>query len=236
VKNAPRDARFSEPLYTAAEAARFLGVRPSTLSTWAKGYVRRPATRPAVHGAPIITSVQAPRNYPTIPFVGLAEGMVIAAFRSAGVSFQHIRQAVSVLEAEIGLEYALASRRLYTTGAVILYDYAAEQDDAELAGLTEVISRQRVFSRVVEDYLSRIEYDSDDWASVLASPVTPRPIVIVDPQRGFGRPMFVRGAAPVESVVGRIKAGEPIAHVAKDFGVPADDVKDYMRAAVALAA
>jgi transposase-like protein len=34
------DIRFDVPLYTVAEAARALGVHPSTLSTWAKGYVR----------------------------------------------------------------------------------------------------------------------------------------------------------------------------------------------------
>jgi len=36
------DRRFETPLYTAAEAARFLDVPVSTFATWAKGYVRRP--------------------------------------------------------------------------------------------------------------------------------------------------------------------------------------------------
>jgi uncharacterized protein (DUF433 family) len=142
---------------------------------------------------------------------------------------------VSVLERELGVEHALASKRLYSDGAVILYDYA-EREDEELAGLTEVVSRQQVFSPVVAEYLSRIEYGADDWATRLASPVTRRQIVLVDPARSFGQPIFARGAAPVESVISRLKAGESIAEVAEDFGVPAGDVEDYLCAAVPLAA
>lgn len=230
------DMRFTAPLYTLAEAARFLGVPTSTFATWAKGYVRRPPGRPPVHGDRIVTSVDAPRNFPGIPFIGLAEGMVLAAFRRGGVSLQHIRRAVSILDREIGIEHALASHRLYTDGAVIVFDYADARQDQELTGLTEVVSRQRVFAPVVREYLTRIEYGKDGWAEQLVSPTTRDRIVVVDPRRAFGQPIFVHGAAPVESVVSRWKAGESIAHVAKDFGVPPADVEDYLRAAVPLAA
>jgi len=170
-----QDTRFAAPLYTLAEAARFLGVPTSTFGTWAKGYVRRPPGRPPVHGDRIVTSVDAARNFPTIPFIGLAEGMVLAAFRRGGVSLQHIRSAVSILDREIGIAHALASQRVYTDGAVILFDYADAQHDEELAGLTEVVSRQRVFAPVVREYLRRIEYGKDGWATKLVSPATPRP-------------------------------------------------------------
>lgn len=227
------DSRFTVPLYTVAEAARFLGVPSSTFSTWAKGYVRRPPGRPEVEGAPIVTNIAAEPRYPTVPFVGLAEGMVLAAFRKAGVSLQHIRRAVAVLQREIGVDHALASRRLYTDGAVILFDYAESEHDDEL---TVVVTQQRVFSPIVEGYLQRIEHGLDGWAVRVASPVTARPIVLVDSRRAFGQPIFVHGAAPVDSIVGRVKAGDPIAEVADDFGVPEADVRDYLDAAVPLAA
>jgi uncharacterized protein (DUF433 family) len=159
--------------------------------------------------------------------------MLQAAFRQAGVSLQHIRRAVAVLEREIGVDHALASKRLYTDGAVILFDYATSEHDDEL---TVVVTQQRVFSPVVEGYLRRIEHGPDGWAVRIASPVTRRPIVLVDPERGFGRPIFARGAAPVESVVGRVRAGDPIAEVAEDFGVPELDLREYLDAAVPLAA
>ena len=235
MKTTRSDVRFTEPIYTVAEAARFLGVPPSTLDTWAHGYLRRPAGRPEVRGAPIITSTNAPPNFPTIPFVGLAEGMVLAAFRRADVSLQHIRRAVSVLEREIGLRHALASRRLYTDGAVILYDYA-ETADEELAGLTQVVSRQRVFAPVVEQYLRRIEYADDGWAARLVSPATPRSVLLVDPERSFGQPIFIRGAVRVEDVIDRWRAGDSLAEVAEDFGVPVEDVEDVLRVTLPVAA
>ncbi len=189
-----------------------------------------------MRGNRIVTSADAPRNFPTIPFIGLAEGMVLAAFRRGGVSLQHIRKAVSILDSQIGIEYALASHRLYTDGAVILFDYADAKHDEELAGLTEVVSRQRVFAPIVQEYLKRIEYGNDGWAEQLIAPTTRDRIVVVDPRRAFGQPIFVHGAAPVESVVSRWKAGDPLADVALDFGVPPADVEDYLRAAVPLAA
>jgi hypothetical protein len=48
----------------------------------------------------------------TIPFVGLAEGMVLAAFRETGLPLQRIRPALERLEPEMGLEHALASEHL----------------------------------------------------------------------------------------------------------------------------
>ncbi len=230
------DLRFAAPLYTLNEAARFLGVPTSTFATWARGYVRQPPARPPVHGAALVTSVDADCGFPSIPFIGLAEGMVLAAFRRGGVSMQHIRKAVAILDHEIGIAHALASQKVYTDGAVILFDYAGAQHDDELAGLTEVVSQQRVFAPIVQAYLKRIEYGTDGWATQLASPTTREPVVVIDPLRAFGQPMFMRGAAPVESVVSRWKAGESLDHVARDFGVPAADVEEYLRAALPVAA
>jgi uncharacterized protein (DUF433 family) len=234
--NAKSNGRFELPLYTAAEAARFLGVPTSTFATWAKGYVRRPPGRPAVIGEPIVTSVGADRGHPTVPFGGLAEAMILAAFRRGGVSLQQIRRAVAILQHEIGLDHALASRRLYTDGAVILYDYAESERDRELQGLTEVVSRQRVFAPFVEEYLKRIEYGQDGWAARLTSPATAQPLVLVDPERSFGQPIFIHGGVRVEDVLDRWRAGEALSEVAQDFGVPPEDVEDILRVALPTAA
>jgi uncharacterized protein (DUF433 family) len=229
------DTRFSVPLYTVAEAAQFLGVPSSTFSTWAYGYVRRPAGRAVVRGESIVTSVQAERGFAAIPFIGLAEGMVLAAFRRAGVSMQHIRKAVYVLDREIGIEHALASRKLYTDGAVILYDYAKSGREG-LSELTEVVTQQRVFSPIVCEYLKRVDYGEDDWAVALVSPATVQPVVEVDPARGFGQPIFIHGGSRVEDVLDRWKAGDRLVEVAKDFGVPPEDVEEALRVRLPIAA
>lgn len=230
------DERFGVALYTIAEAARFLGVHASTFSTWAKGYDREFADRKPVHGEPIITSLPAPKGEPQIPFGGLAEGMVLAAMRRAGVSLQHIRSAVAVLQQEIGIEHALASERLYTDGASVLYDYAEQRGETDLEDLTIVVSGQRVFGDLVRSYLERITYASDGWAQRIVLPMTERQIVEADPTRSFGQPIFLNGAARVEDVLDRWKAGDPLAEVADDFGVPQADIEDVLRATLPVAA
>ncbi len=228
-----RDLRFDVPLYTVAEAARLLDVPASTLATWAKGYERFPQQAKPVRGAPIITAMPASRPEPSIPFVGLVEGHVVAALRRAGVSLQHLRRAVDVLQEEIGVAHALASKRLYTDGARVLYDYAEREGNEELA---VVVTQQRVFAPVVKEYLERITYGADGLAVRVVVPMTQRRVVEVDPARSFGQPIFIRGGVRVEDVVDRWKAGDALAGVAEDFGIPIEDVEDVLRASVPAAA
>ena len=228
------DARFMVALYTVPEAARFVGVPPSTFANWSRGYRVSPPSRRPVIGKAIVTAMRAERNYPSIPFVGLAEALAVAAFRRAGVSLQHIRRAVAVLQREMGIDQALASERLYTDGASVLFDYAMEQGEDEL--LTHVVTQQRVFSDVVRDYLLRIEYGSDGWPRRIISPVTPRAVIAVDPVRSFGQPIFIHGGVRVEDVLDRIRADERPVDVAEDLGVPVEDVEAVLSAELRRAA
>jgi uncharacterized protein (DUF433 family) len=225
----PADVRFTEPLYTVGEAATFLRVPRSTMATWAGGYTRRRPGGASTKAGPVVTAFQGDRKLPRIPFVGLAEAMVVAAFRRAGVSLQHIRRALEVLEQQLGVEHVLASRRLYTDGSIVLFDYAQRHID-ELAELTVVVTQQRVFSDVVREYLDRITYAPDGWAQDLVLPLTQRPVIKVDPRKAFGQPFFMHGSARMEDVVDRFLAGDPLVEVAEDFGVPPDELEDVLRA------
>jgi uncharacterized protein (DUF433 family) len=223
------DLRFEIPLYTVAEAARLLGVPTSTFVSWARGYKRGDS-----RSEPIVTSLVVEPGEPSVPFVGLVEGMVAAAFRRAGVSMQHIKRSLRALADEMGVEHALASRRLYTDGAAILFDYAQEHDEERQ--LAVVVTGQRVFTPIVEQYLRRIVYDNRGWARVLVLPITPRELLVADPSRAFGRPIFAKGGAPMEEVLNRFRAGEPLRSVADDFDLAPEDVEDVIRAALPPAA
>lgn len=228
------DLRFSIALYTLAEAGRALDVPASTFATWAKGYIRRPAGRPPTAGAPVVTAFDAEPGQPTVPFVGLAEGVVLAAVRRLGVPLQRVRPALEALSKEIGLEHALASRRLCTDGAEILFDYAqhAGGDKATAAGgLVVVRSGQRVFRPLIEQYLQRIEYGEDGYASIVRLPAYEHAEVLADPSRSFGQPIFGRGGARVSDVLDRFWAGDDIRTLTEEFGVPAEQIEDVLRAA-----
>jgi hypothetical protein len=101
--------RFGTLLYGIGEAAGYLAVPPSTLTTWAYGYERRRAGARNATAPPIVTAVRPERpGDPAVPFIGLAEAYALAAFRHAGVPMQRIRPAIDVLGRELGLEHALA--------------------------------------------------------------------------------------------------------------------------------
>lgn len=230
------DPRLTQPLLTVREVANGLRVPESTFRTWARGYQRPGGARPVI-GEPVVTSLPARGREASIPFIGVAEGVVLAAFRRSGVPLQRIRPALRLLAEEIGLQHALASHRLYSDGADVLYDYAEANHDDEVAEqLTVVRSGQRVFAEVVEDYLQLISYATDGWPALVRLPAFGRAVVVVDPNRAFGRPLFANGGARVEDVLDRWRAGESFRELSRDFGVPVAEIEDAARAAATRAA
>jgi transposase-like protein len=223
------DIRFSRGLYNVAEAARLVGMSPTTFSTWAHGYERRPPGGASVRSGPVITTVPDAGDR-QIPFIGLVEATVVQAFRQTGLPLQRIRRALGVLAQEGELPHALASRRLYSDGAEVLYDYARSADDKQLGLLTVVVNGQRVFHDVITDYLQRIDFDDDPWAQALIVPATERRLLRVRAEVADGEPLFIEGGAPLSAVRSRWQAGEPISAVARDYGVPERDIEDALRA------
>ena len=224
------DQRFDRRLYTVTGAARYVGMPPSTLATWARGYERRPPGRPMVKQGPVITAlgrIDAGRR--AIPFIGLVEATVVQAFRQTGLPLQRIRRAVEVLVNQGELEHALASRKLFSDGANVLYDYAASENDLQLRLLTVVSSGQRVFHEVIQQYLTRITF-GNDWATELILPVTKRPLLRVVPGVAGGDPLFLEGGAPLSAVHSRVAGGEPMESVAADYEVPIDDIAESLDA------
>ena len=223
-------------MYTVADAARIVEVPASTLATWAKGYERRPEGRRKVVGEPVITYLEPMRpKEPSIPFVGLAEALVLAAVRRSGVPMQRVRPALAALQREIGIEHALASRRLFTDGAELLFDYGerrrATAEGRSALQLVVVRSGQRVFREVIEEYLRRIEYAADGYAKLIRVPAYEHARVVADPERAFGAPIFERGGARVDDVLERFWAGESLDDLSAEFGVPADALEDVVRVA-----
>jgi uncharacterized protein (DUF433 family) len=175
-----------------------------------------------------------------MPFIGLAEAYALTAFRHAGVPMQRIRPAIDVLAQELGVEYALASRRLYTDGAEVLYDYARHAGDTpegeSARELVVVRNNQRVFTEIVELYLQRIEFAADGYAQLIRLPQYRVSEVTIDPDHEFGRPRFAHGGSAVDNVIDLFRAGEPVDTVAEEFGLSRDEVEDAIRVATRAAA
>lgn len=225
--------RFETLLYGIGEAAGYLSIPPTTLRNWVYGnprYAARGVT------SPVVTATQPERRSgPSMPFIGLAEAYALAAFREAGVPMQRIRPAIDVLAKELGLKYALASTRLYTDGAEVLYDYAQNLGDTpegeSTMELVVVRNNQRVFTEVVALYLQRVDFGPDGYAQLIRLPQYKVAEVTVDPDHTFGRPRFTHGGVGVEDVIDLFRAGEPVDSVAEEFGLSRAEVEDAIRVA-----
>ena len=228
------DPRFTTPLYTIAQAASVLAVPTATLRDWATGYLRKRVGAQATIGQPVVTTAEPPTPQgPSLPFVGLAEAYILAAFTAAGVPLQRIRPAILRLQQEVGLEQALASERLKTDGAEVLWDYgrtAADRDVAEAVDhLVVVRNQQGVFREVVQDYLARVVY-REGWIQLIRLPRYPGVDVTVDPRINFGQPTLARRGIRVADVLNRVRAGEDPEQVAYDYDLRPGEVQAVLRA------
>ena len=230
--------RFEAALYTLPEAARIVGVPPSTLRAWTKGY--ESAKGHSKHDPVIKAFAHDVRTGKTreasITFIGLVEALVLSAIRKCGVPLQRIRPALKMLSNEFDLEHVLASRKLYTDGAEVLYNYAERLKERSGGGTTKGISSltvvrngQRVFAEIIEEYLNLITYESDDYAKLIRLPAYKIAEVVADPTRGFGAPIFAESAVRVDSVLGRYWAGESLQEVAEDFSTSLEHVEEVVR-------
>ncbi len=218
----PDDPRVRDALFTFREAAAYLGVPSSTLSYWTR-HARQPGGRALVSG------FEAEQGVPSLPFLGLTEAYVLAAFRAAGVPVRRIAPALERLKADVGLDYALASRHLYTDGVEVLFDYAIQVGEDAARTLAEPRSGQIVLRPIVTQYLRRIQWDAQQWPVRLHLPGFSVADVVVDVRRAYGRPLLVHGDARVEDLVGRWRGGDTLAEIAIDFGVPPEEVEDAVR-------
>jgi uncharacterized protein (DUF433 family) len=206
-------------------------VRETTFRRWVKGYHQEFRDRPPVDGEALISDLPPTvRGGPSIPFVGLAEGMFLAALRKAGVPLQQIRPALELVRTKIGVEHALASRRLYAVGPQLLWEVSeeAEVDDDARHGARDLIvlkNDQYVFRQVIDQYLQQITYD-ETYAQRILLPGYEVAELACDPRTNVGKPYFTLTGTPLYAVQGLLEAGETIADVADDFNLPTDQVTE----------
>lgn len=212
---APDDPR-SLPLFTIGEAAKYLGLSYTTLRSW---------VRPDA-GKPLVYSFPKEGNYASIPFVGFAEAFVLAAAKRHGLKPRNIREGVEAVRKDIGLDYALATRRLLMDKTELLLSYALDPGE----DLTVARNRQLQMTETVKHDLRLITYGSDELAETIQLPLFKKTKVIVDPREAFGQPIVERTGTRVRDILALWWAEEDIRDIAYDFELESDEVEDIVRA------
>ena len=226
------------PIYTIAEAARYVKVHENTLRSWVHGRASqiqgRSRTMPPVIALPS-------KKSPLLSFINLLEAFNLSSLtRIENLSFKKVRIAIETLKGEkFGFEHPLINQEFLTDSI----DLFIQQND-ELYN----VSRwgQQAIKGIMLTYLKRIVRDEFDRSPLKVYPFAkeikfdllkkepekkamleqaPRHIE-VDPLIAFGRPTITGTGIPVESIASRRRAGDNVIFIAKDYGISEEQVQE----------
>jgi uncharacterized protein (DUF433 family) len=220
------------PLYTAAEAGRFLRLPVSTVRAWAFGQGYKAKDEPRRFQPVINTADPKGRR---LSFVNLVELLVLAGIRKEHqVELKKVRSAVDFLRKQFPSAHPLADNNFQTNGIDLFVEKYGELLNISRDG-------QIAMKEVIQQYLKLVERDASGVPFKLHLPRrkdAPEPIgaVVIDPERGYGRPVLDGRGIRTEVVVERFQGGESISSLADDNGLCPGTVEDILRSQQPLAA
>jgi hypothetical protein len=168
--------KFTDPLFTPQDAARYLQIPPDTVYYW---------LHEKANGAPLVHRVEPEkRGWPSMPFVAVVEAYVLRSLRDLGLTKSKVRQAAADVRKEFDTPYGLATKRIATDGVDIFIHYA---DD----NLARIGDGQQPIREIINDYLRYISWDADDEfpARLRLRQYPDVAPVIIDPRFGRGAPV-----------------------------------------------
>lgn len=221
------------PAYTAAEAARYLGVSPSTLRAWFLGmpYSHGGERR---HFAAVIKPASA--RPLVLSFSNLVEAYVLTAIRRKHqIGLPTIRKALTHLREKFDSRRPLLEEQFATHGAELFVERLGKIINLSRHGQVEMTELIRV-------YLSRVERDPHGLPIKLypftgTQPGIDEPrSVVIDPAVGFGRPVLAGTAIPTAVLAEQFKAKDLPRDLAREYGVSEEAVWDAIRCELELQA
>jgi uncharacterized protein (DUF433 family) len=180
-------AVLHRPLYTIAEAADLLGMRPQKLRRWLDGYAvagvwYEPVIREAHTGSDIVTWAE------------FVEASLLAEYRT-DLSLQYLRTVIVDLRDRTGAPYPLAHEQPYVDQSLFqLIFRVQEESGAEPPERLVELRRtpdgkpadQLVLAPTVETFVRKVEFDAGVVARLW--PMGRDHRVLIDPDVSFGVP------------------------------------------------
>lgn len=203
---------LARELYTVPEAARLLGVPPSTLRWWLEGRDEHP---------PVIRPT--PTGSGSVTWGEFVEAGFLREYRRRRVGLPSLRRFIDRLRGDFGVPYPLAHARPFIGEGRRLMLTA--QEEAGVAALVfELEGGQVVLDGRLEDFVERIDFapEGERWAERI-HPEGKRSPVVIDPELSSGAPTIA--GIRTEALAELVDAGEPVEDVAEDFGLTVEDVK-----------
>lgn len=217
---------FESKRYPVAEAARLAGTSAQNARRWIKGY-----STPGHRMEPVFGHRHGP-DEPRLSFVELVELAVVARFRGASarpIPLERLRAAHRFAREQLGVDYPFASQRMLVEGGHVLWEF--ERDDPGGPRLVLDMHGQHVLPGVVLEELQHMDFDEPSGLVVRWFPRGRDASIVVDPERGGGRPIVAGTNIRAEVVRARFDSGESVQDLAEEFEIGIPAVEAALRAA-----
>jgi len=210
------DAVFGIGIYTAPEAARMVGMQPSTLRRWLLGYEHH-ATREAPLWRPQYDP--ADDEGVLLGFRDLIEARIVNALRAKKIGLQTIRTCLDRARVIVGQDHPFSTRQFKTDGKTIFLEITRGLDEPQLVDLKR---SQGVFSRVVDD-LDFGKDGAERWWLLHG-----RRTIVADPERSFGQPIIAAHGMTTARVAQAVEAEGSVDKVAKIYEIKPRLIRDAL--------
>jgi uncharacterized protein (DUF433 family) len=213
-------------IYTPTDAARFLGIKESTLKTWIYGrtYPKADGTRGVF--APLIKPAD-PANR-LLSFFNLAEAHVLAATRyDHEVSVKAVRTALETLEKKYPSPHPLISRDFLTNGEDLFIKTLRENENLSHPG-------QLNLKKIMDKFLAHVGRDKNKLIDRVFPIIKGLPhdeVIGIIHGIASGQPVLAESGTPVWIIHSRYLAGEKKISIARDFDIGPEKVQraiDYI--------
>lgn len=214
------------PAYSYVEAAHYLNLPTSTLSSWFRGqtYTHDDEIR---RFRPVIKLDGKPGE--GLSFLNFVEAHVLAAIRRHHrIPLQKVRRALNYVQRQLGIQRPLVDLRFETDGVDLFVHELERLVNVSREGQLEI-------EPLIRRYLQRIERDPSG-APIKLYPFTRKSVsteepapVEIDPRVAFGRPVLVGRGVPTAVLADRFKAGDSLTDLAEDYGTSAQDIEEAIR-------
>ncbi|WP_299550741.1 hypothetical protein [uncultured Tateyamaria sp.] len=226
-----RNKFLGKGIYTISEAARLTGAGRDTISRWLLGYSYKRGGK-FYERPPIFTTEFGDVDGQfTISFQDLIELLFVAKFRAKGVKWSIIHEAFKLARERFESEHPFSAINFKTDGQRIF-------EETIIAGavqLADLHLNQIVIADFIAPTLTKaIEFDTR--RATIWYPQFPSKLILLDPQRSFGRPIVSRGSVPTEALYLAYEAEEDFGLVARQFDLKVADVRSAVKFQERLAA
>lgn len=211
-------SRWDRPMYPAAEAGRLVGLTPSRVRRWLKGYSYR--SDQGRHQQEPVLRRRGTKGTSYASFLDLIDLLFVKRFVDHGLSLQKLRRALDEAATILG-ESHFARKTFFTDGNNVYLKVREEADD-----LLELLSGgQWVIAPIIRDLAAQIDFDRPSGLARRWYPPGADRRVVLDPEVSFGAPTLVRRGVQTAVVADLFEGeGENVRVVSEWMDLEEDEV------------